>query len=131
MGRYFARKSYCRIAIDDHADLSIFKKKPSLRVIIGLILIAASYVIGLPAAVILGIIAASQGNAILAAIAAPLLYGISWVMFMYGIYLAGPEYGRALGRWLVRVILENILGPEAKAPCPLPPKSSGSLPPRD
>jgi hypothetical protein len=33
---------------------------------------------------------------------------------MLGIYLAGPQYGKALGRWSVRVILEKILGDEAK-----------------
>jgi hypothetical protein len=131
IGRYFARKSYCRNAIDDHADLSIFKKKPSSRVIIGLLLIAASYILGLPTAVILGIIVAAQGNAMLSAIAALLLYGISWLIFMAGLYLAGPEYGKALNRWLTRIILENILGQEAKSPCPLPPEVSGNLPPKN
>jgi uncharacterized membrane protein YbhN (UPF0104 family) len=111
---YFARKEFCRKAIEEHADLSIFKKKPSLRIIIGLVLIAFSYVIGLPAAIILSIIAASRGNAMMAAVAAPLLYGISWLVFMIGIYLAGPEYGKALSRWTARVILEKILGDEAK-----------------
>lgn len=111
---YFARKEYCRKAVADNADLRIFKKKPSLRIVIGLILIAVSYVIGLPAAVILSVLAASRGNAMVAAIGAPLLYGISWLMFMAGVYLAGPEYGKALSRWLVRIILEKILGDEIK-----------------
>ena len=44
----------------------------------------------------------------------PLIYGFSWLLLMLGIYLAGPKYGKALGRWTVRVILEKILGDEAK-----------------
>jgi hypothetical protein len=44
----------------------------------------------------------------------PLTYGISWLLFMLGVYLAGPKYGRAISRWAVRVILEKILGKEAK-----------------
>jgi hypothetical protein len=127
---YFARKEFCRKAIEEHADLSIFKEKPSFRIIIGLVLIAFSYVIGLPAAIILSVIAASQGNAIMAAVAAPLLYGVSWLVFMAGIYLAGPEYGKALSRWLARIILEKILGDEVKAPNPLSPEGSGSDDPK-
>jgi uncharacterized membrane protein YbhN (UPF0104 family) len=111
---YIARKEFCRKAIAEHANLSVFKKKPSFRIIIGLVLIAFSYLIGLPAAIVLSIIGASQGNAIMAAVAAPLLYGISWLIFLVAMYLAGPEYGRALSRWAARVILEKILGDEAK-----------------
>ena len=114
MAFYFARKEFCRKAIAEHADLSVFKKRPSSRIIIGLVLIIFSYVIGLPATVILSVIAVSQGNTMMAAVAAPLLYGASWMIFVAGIYLAGPEYGKALSRWLARIILEKILGDEAK-----------------
>ena len=111
---YIARKEFCRKAIAEHANLSVFKKKPSFRVMIGLVLIAFSYIIGLPAAIGFSIIVASQGNAILAAVAAPLLYGISWLIFLVAMYLAGPEYGRALSRWAVRVILEKFSGTRRK-----------------
>jgi len=55
--RYFARKNFCRRAICKHADLSAFKEKLTRPIITGLILIAFSYVIGLPAVIALGIIA--------------------------------------------------------------------------
>ena len=111
---YLARKEFCRKAIAEHANLSVFKKKPSFRVMIGLVLIAFSYAIGLPVAIVLSIMVASQGNAILAAVAAPLLYGISWLIFLVAMYLAGPEYGRALSRWAARVILEKFSGTRRK-----------------
>lgn len=115
---HFAQKEFCRKAIAEHANLKIFKKKPSFRITIGLILIAFSYVIGLPTAIIFSIIVAAHSNAITAAIAASLLYGISWLIFMVAMYLAGPEYGRALSRWAARIILEKILGKEvAKEAC--------------
>jgi uncharacterized membrane protein YbhN (UPF0104 family) len=110
---HFARKEFCRKAIAEHANLNVFKKKPSFRITIGLILIAFSYFIGLPTAIILSIIVAAHSNAITATIAASLLYGISWLIFMVAMYLAGPEYGKALSRWAARVILEKILGKEA------------------
>jgi hypothetical protein len=123
---YFARKEFCRKAIDEHADLSVFKKKPSFRIVIGLILIAFSYIIGLPAAIILSVFAVSQGNTMMAAVAAPLLYGLSWLIFMVGLYLAGPEYGKALGRFTARIILEKILGAEAKVRSPASSEGSES-----
>ena len=111
---YFARKEFCRAAIHEHADLSIFKKKLTATVIIGLILIAFSNLIGLPAVFIVGGIAAWLEKPMLAFIGIPLIYGISWLLLMLGVYLAGPKYGKALSRWAARVILEKILGNEAK-----------------
>ena len=108
--RYFARKDFCRAAIQEHADLSVFEKKLTASVIAGLVLIALSYLIGLPTAVILGGIVAAEFNILIAAIITTLVYGISWLIFMLGLYLAGPKYGRAVSRWLVRVTLERILG---------------------
>jgi hypothetical protein len=111
---YFARKEFCRAAIHEHADLSIFEKKLTATVIIGLILIAFSNLIGLPAVFIIGGIAAWLEKPMLAFIGMPLIYGISWLLLMLGVYLAGPKYGKALSRWAARVILEKILGNEAK-----------------
>ena len=111
---YFARKGFCRAAIDEHADLSIFKEKLTGTVIAGLIIISISYLLGIPAVFIVGGIAAWLKSPALGVIGIPLIYGISWLLLMLGIYLAGPQYGKALSRWTVRVILERILGNEAK-----------------
>jgi ABC-type spermidine/putrescine transport system permease subunit II len=111
---YFARKEYCRASINEHADLSVFKEKLSATVIIGLILITVSYLLGIPAVFIVGGIAARLKNPTFGVIGIPLIYGFSWLLLMLGLYLAGPKYGKALGRWTVRVMLEKILGDEAK-----------------
>ncbi|MGP8154057.1 MAG: hypothetical protein ACLQBQ_07945 [Smithella sp.] len=112
--RYFARKGFCRAAIDEHADLSIFKEKLTTTVIAGLVLIFTSYLLGIPAVFIVGGIAAWLKNPMLGVIGIPLIYGVSWLLLMLGLYLAGPQYGKALGRWAARVMLEKILGDEAK-----------------
>ena len=111
---YFARKEFCRAAINDHADLSIFKEKLTGTVIVGLIIILISYFLGIPAAFIVGGIAAWLKSPAFGVIGIPLVYGLSWLLLMLGIYLAGPQYGRALSRWAVRVILEKIIGNDAK-----------------
>ena len=121
---YFARKEFCRTAINEHADLSIFKEKLTASVIAGLILITVSYLIGLPAVFIVGGISAWLKNPTFGVIGIPLIYGLSWLLLMLGLYLAGPKYGNAFGHWIVRIILEKIIGDEAKTIRPLPQEGS-------
>jgi hypothetical protein len=121
---YFAQKEFCRAAINEHADLSIFKEKLRATVIAGLVLIAVSYLIGIPAVFIIGGIAAWLKNPAFGVIGIPLIYGLSWLLLMLGLYLAGPRYGKAFNRWVVRIILEKILGDEAKTIRPLPVEGS-------
>jgi hypothetical protein len=123
---YFARKEFCRNAINERADLSVLKKKHTAAVSIGLFLIVFSYLIVIPAFFIIGLIAAWLKKPMVGVIGVPLAYGISWLLLMLGLYLAGPKYGKALGRWAVRVILEKILGDEAKTISPLPQENSKS-----
>ena len=126
IAHYFARKSFCRTAIDEHADLSAFKENPSRSIVTGLILIAFSYTIGLPTVVAFGAIAASMNKPLIGIIGGALIYGISTLMFFIGLKMAGTKYFMVLNRWLSRIILEKILGPEAKAACTLPQEGSGS-----
>jgi hypothetical protein len=111
---FFARKEYCRAAINEHADLSVFKEKHTKSVIIGLVLFTVSYVIGIPAIFIVGGISVWLKNPTFGIIGVPLIYGISWLFFILGLYLAGPKYGKAFARWAVRFTLEKILGKEAE-----------------
>jgi vacuolar-type H+-ATPase subunit I/STV1 len=121
---YFSQKEFCRAAINEQADLSIFKEKLTAAVIAGLILITISYLLGIPAVFIIGGIAAWLKNSTVGVIGIPLIYGLSWLLLMLGLYLAGPKYGKAVSRWAVRVILEKIIGDEAKTIRPLPQEGS-------
>lgn len=126
LARYFARKNFCRTAIDEHADLSAFKDKLSCSIITGLILIALSYTIGLPTVVAFSAIAASMNEPLIGIIGGALIYGISTLMFFIGVKMAGMKYFVTLNRWLIRIILEKILGPEAKAHYSPLPEGPGS-----
>jgi ABC-type spermidine/putrescine transport system permease subunit II len=121
---YFAQKEFCSAAINKHADLSIFKERLSASVIAGLILITVSYILGIPAVFIVGGFSAWLKNPMVGVIGIPLIYGISWLLLMLGLYLAGPKYGKAFSRWTVRVILEKILGDEDKTIRSLPQENS-------
>ena len=111
---YFARKEFCRNAIKECVDLKVLKSKHNVTVMIGLFLIVFSYFMVVPSFFIVGLIAARLKNPMVGVIGIPVAYGFTWLITMLGLYLTGPEYARALGHWLVRVVLEKILGDEAK-----------------
>jgi len=111
---YFARKEFCRNAINECADLSLLKEKHTLRVTIGIVLIVLSYIVVLPSFFMVGVMAARLRKPMVGVIGIPLAYGFSWLIMMMGMYLTGPEYAKTLGKYVVRVVLEKILGDEAK-----------------
>lgn len=111
---YLARTKYCKSAIEDRADLSAIRQKPTMSMVVGLILIGFSYIIGLPAVIALGVIAVWVKKPLLAVIGGPLIYGISTIIFIIGIKLVGKKYFHLFSRWLVRVVLEKILGDDIR-----------------
>jgi high-affinity Fe2+/Pb2+ permease len=115
VARCFAAKKFCSTAIIELADLSLLKEKPTPAVGIGIALIAFSYVIGLPAVIFLGALAVWLKEPLIGIVGIPLIYGISTLIFIIGIKLAGKKYIKMFCSWLARIILEKILGDEAKA----------------
>lgn len=113
--RYFAQKKYCRTAIDERADLRVFQEKPAFSMVIGIIMITFSYIIGLPAVVFLATLAVWMKKPLIGIIGGPLIYGISTLIFIIGIRLTGIKHIKALFLWMTRIILEKILGEEAKS----------------
>ncbi len=104
----FAETRYARSAIEDKADLSAFKKKPSARVVLGISTIAFSYIIGWPAVGALGMLSIYLEKPLIVAIGGPLTYGLSHLVFMLGMYLAGADYARIFLRWATRVTVEKL-----------------------
>ncbi len=104
----FAETRYVRSAIEDNADLSAFKKKPSVRVVLGISAIAFSYIIGWPAVAALGMLSIYLDKPLIVAIGGPLTYGLSHLVFLLGMYLAGADYTRIFLRWATRVTVEKL-----------------------
>lgn len=96
-----SRIGYVRAAIADRADLSAFRQRPDLKVIAGVSAIALSYVIGWPLIALLGIAAVHYGNAAIVAVGGPVAYGLSHLVFMLGMVLAGAKYSHIFLRWAV------------------------------
>ena len=125
IAHYFARKDFCRKALDEQADLSAFKEKLNRTIVTGLFLMALSYTIGTPTVVAFIAIAASMNEPLIGVVGGALIYGISTLMFFVGLKMTGTKYVLVVNRWLVRVILEKILGSEANNSCALPQEGSG------
>ena len=109
---HFARKEFCRNAINKRADLTVLRQKHTLSEIIGIFLIVFSFIIVIPSFFIIGLIAADLKKPMIGIIGIPLAYGISWLILILGMYLTGPRYAKALRRWITNVVLEKILGDE-------------------
>ncbi|MEE9910206.1 MAG: hypothetical protein K4571_00650 [Deltaproteobacteria bacterium] len=111
---YLARKKYCRTAIEDHADLSSIGKKPTPLMMVGLGLIAFSYTIGMPTVLAFGVFATARGKPLLGVIGGIVIYAISTIIFIIGIKMAGKKYFQVFSRWLIRRVLEKILGEDVR-----------------
>ena len=98
---------YVRSVIADKADLSAFKEKPSIRTIAGVSAICFSYIIGWPAVGALGALAIYLNKPLLVAIGGTLVYGLSHLVFLLGMYLAGYNYTKIFLRWATRVAVEK------------------------
>ena len=102
------RIQFVSTAVSEEADLSAFNKKPSLRIIAGLLCIGLSYLIGWPAVAGLGIVAIKLNQPLIAVLGGPLTYGLSHLVFILGMYLAGAEYTVIFLRWLSRTGVEKL-----------------------
>jgi len=105
-----AATRFAQKAIADKADLSPFKERPSPRALAGIVAIGISYIIGWPAVALLGIISIHLEKPMIAIIGGPLTYGLSHLVFILGMYLAGADYTRIFLRWATRKTMEKLMG---------------------
>jgi hypothetical protein len=104
-----AATEFIRSAIEDRADLSAFKEKPSPKVLSGLFAIIVSYIIGWPAIAALGFLAIQLHKPWIVVVGGPVTYGLSHLVFLLGMYLCGALYSLIFLRWLTRVSLGKLL----------------------
>jgi hypothetical protein len=103
-----AKTKFASRAINDGADLSAFKEKPTARNFIGLFLMCCSYIIGWPAVGLIGALSIYWHEPLLIIIGGPLLLVIAHLVFLAGMCLAGGTYIMVFFRWATRVTLEKL-----------------------
>lgn len=104
-----AETGFVRSAIDEQADLSAFKGKPTPLVLTGIFCIAFSFILGWPAVGALGFLSVKLHNPWIAGVGGPMVYGLSHLVFLLGMYLSGAFYSMVFLRWLTRVSMEKML----------------------
>lgn len=105
-----AQTEYVRSAVEDKADLSAFKERPSKRIVIGIGVIIFSYIIGWPAVSAFGALSVYLKEPLILVVGGPLIYGTSHLVFILGMYLAGAKYTRIFMRWATRMAVERFMG---------------------
>jgi len=104
-----ARTKFASNALNNGVDLSVFKEKPSARILFGIFLTGMSYIIGWPAIGLFAGLSLYWHQPLIIVIGGPLLFGLSHLAFLAGMYLAGGKYIMVFLRWATRVILEKLM----------------------
>ena len=108
-----AQTTYIREILESPTNLQDLRKRPTPRMIAGLILIGLSYLIGWPAVAALGVLAVYFGEPLLVVVGGPLIYGFSHVVFFLGAWLAGAHYAKLLTRYAAKVLFRKLLRQDA------------------
>lgn len=95
-------------AVAEKADLRIFKEKPTPRMVSGLVCIVVSYIICWPVISVLGIISLYLKTPLLGIIGGVIIWNISNLLFMFGIYLAGARHSKIFLKWIARLVVEKL-----------------------
>jgi len=110
IAKYLVGRKYIIEILDNPTDLSEFKERPTKRLITGLILMGLSYIIGWPAVAALGALAAWFREPMIAVIGCPTTYGLSYLVFIVGAWLArAPHYMGTLARYTIQFFLRKLL----------------------
>ena len=87
-----AERPFIRSAREEPVDPDLFRKKPTGVVVFGIFLILFSYVIGWPAVAVFGWLSFHTGQPLILVVGGPVTYGLSHLVFMAGLFLAGKPY---------------------------------------
>ena len=101
-------RPYVRAAIEQEADLSAFRERPTLRVIAGVGLILSSYLVAWPLISALAAISLYFKQPLIVAIGGPVAYGLSHLIFILGMFLSGAKYTAILLRWATRMAVVKL-----------------------
>ncbi|PKN52289.1 MAG: hypothetical protein CVU55_07075 [Deltaproteobacteria bacterium HGW-Deltaproteobacteria-13] len=110
IAQYFASKKYVQKILENPADLSEFRERPTPRLITGLVLMVLSFILGWPAVFALSVLAVWFKEPLIFVIGGPLTYGFSYVVFIVGAWLSrAPHYMGVLLRYYMQYILRIML----------------------
>jgi peptidoglycan/xylan/chitin deacetylase (PgdA/CDA1 family) len=111
IGRKLISSAYIKRALEQEVSLDAFKTSPSPRFFVGLTVILFSYILGWPMVGLFSYLSVHFQAPVLL-IFGPAFYGFSYLVWIFGMYLAGRDcvkYGDTLLSWAIRRAVEWIL----------------------
>lgn len=109
--RRLARTQFGQKALALPDRQNIRRQKPTTRVYCGLVLMALSYLIGLPALAFLSYLSVRMSQPMIFVIGGPVIFGLYHLMFAVGAYLAGQNYAREALLRVTKHFLRKTLNP--------------------
>ncbi len=104
-----AKTKFGRNALEEKSGANPFKEKPSAKILIGILLLAFSYMVGWPMIGLCGALAIYWKEPIIAIVGVPIFFVVAHLFFLAGVYLAGGKYLLPLLRWITRITLKKLI----------------------
>ena len=105
--RRLAQTRFGQKSLTQPDGLSIFKQQPGTRVYAGLVLMAMSFLISLPARAFLSYLSVKLSRPITIAVGGPVVILLVHIMFGVGVYLAGQNYAVKMLQWATKRFLQK------------------------
>ena len=105
--RRLAQTRFGQKSLTQPNGLSIFKQQPGTRVYVGLVLMAMSFLTGLPALAFLSYLSVKLSQPMTIAVGGPAVILLVHIMFGVGVYLAGQNYAVKLLHWAAKRFLQE------------------------
>ena len=105
--RWLAQTKFGQKSLTRPDGLSILKQQPGTRVYAGLVLLATSYLISLPALAFLGYLSVKLNKTMIIAVGGPVVFLLVHIMFGVGVYLAGRNYAMEVLHWVTMRFLQK------------------------
>ncbi len=105
--RRLAQTRFGQDSLSQPDGLPILKQQPGARVYVGLILMAMSFLTGLPALALLSYLSVKLSKPMTIAAGGPVVIILVHIMFGVGVYLAGQNYAVKILHWATKRFLQK------------------------
>lgn len=113
LGIRLSHRPYVADALSNTPDLSVFKERPTPKMVLGLFLVLISYVLGWPLIGAFSYVAIRMDRAVWIPLGGPLIYGFSHLVWTAGMILLGLEGRKHAGvflKWATAKGVRLLLG---------------------